>query len=217
FRFETPVPRERDLTMKLAITPSVSQLYSLREKVAVVTGAAGLLGHQHCHALAEAGAVVVAADLCEEPCRQMVRQLPGPAERKGFSQKLDVTSPKSIRTLREAVLRRYGRIDVLVNNAGINEMVEKKAKSPKNMRFERYSLSRWRAAFDVNVTGVFLCSQILGSVMVAQKSGSIINIASTYGMVAPDQTLYRLADGSQLFYKSPAYPATKGAVLAFTR
>src|SRR5262249_56071787 len=103
FRFETPAPRERDLTMKLATTPSVSQLYSLREKVAVVTGAAGLLGHQHCHALAEAGAVVVAAALCEEPCRQMVRHFPGPQERKGFSQKRDVTSPKSIGTLREAV------------------------------------------------------------------------------------------------------------------
>jgi NAD(P)-dependent dehydrogenase (short-subunit alcohol dehydrogenase family) len=69
----------------------------------------------------------------------------------------------------------------------------------------------------VNITGVFLCSQILGSEMAKRKSGSIINIASTYGVVAPDQSLYRGPDGEQRFYKSPVYSASKGAVISFTR
>ncbi|MFN8886223.1 MAG: SDR family oxidoreductase, partial [Cyclobacteriaceae bacterium] len=68
-----------------------------------------------------------------------------------------------------------------------------------------------------NVTGVFLCSQVFGTVMAEAGSGSIINIASTYAITAPDQKLYLNEAGEQTFYKSAAYPSTKGAVLGFTK
>ena len=83
--------------------------------------------------------------------------------------------------------------------------------------FENYPLDAFKKSLDVNVTGVFLASQVFGSVMAQQGSGSVINIASTYGVVGPDQTIYRDENGDQTFYKSPVYPVTKGAVVNFTR
>ena len=84
-------------------------------------------------------------------------------------------------------------------------------------KFENYSLDFFRRIVDVNVTGMFLTSQVIGSEMAENKSGSIINIASTYGIVAPDQSLYLDKEGNRKMYKSPAYPTTKGAVISFTK
>jgi len=83
--------------------------------------------------------------------------------------------------------------------------------------FENYPLELFEKSLQVNVTGVFLCSQIFGSAMALRGSGSIINIASTYGVVGPDQNIYKDKNGNQTFYKSPSYPTTKGAVINFTR
>ena len=192
-------------------------VFSLDGKVAVVTGAAGLLGVCHCHALAAAGATVVATDLRDEPCQLLARQLGEAHGSRALGLAADVADPASVRALRDQVLDLCGRIDVLVNNAALNEKVEDPLLSGDILRFENFPLELWEDAFRVNVTGTFLTCQILGSEMARKGSGSIVNIASTYATVAPDQSLYRREDGTQTFWKSAAYPATKGAVLALTR
>lgn len=192
-------------------------LFSLRGKTAIVTGALGLLGREHCCALAEAGARIVAADLDAGACEKFAADTGTKHGGEAMGLALDVTSEDSLRDARDAVLRKFGSIDVLVNNAAINDMFENPAAPLEESRFESYPLSLWKKSFEVNVTGMFLCSQIFGTVMASRGHGSIINIASTYAMVAPDQSLYRRPDGTQSFYKTAAYPATKGAVLAFTR
>jgi NAD(P)-dependent dehydrogenase (short-subunit alcohol dehydrogenase family) len=115
------------------------------------------------------------------------------------------------------ILDKYGKIDILVNNASWNDTVENRADSLKSMQFEYYPLELWNRSLAVNLTGTFLTSQIIGGAMVDRRSGSIINIASTYGMVAPDQKIYISPEGKRLIYKSPSYSATKGAVLSLTR
>ena len=201
-------------------TGRAAPTFSLEGRVAIVTGAAGLLGRQHCRALARAGAAVVATDLDIAACQAVVREL---AETNGIAQlnahaiAADITVPESLARLRDLTLERCGRIDVLVNNAAVNDRFDDDAAAAELSRFERYPLDRWRRALDVNVTGTFLCCQVLGSEMARRRAGSIINIASTYGMVGPDQRIYRRTDGSQSFWKSGVYPASKGAVLAFTR
>ncbi|MCA9978142.1 MAG: SDR family oxidoreductase [Anaerolineales bacterium] len=191
----------------------MNNLFTLTDKVAIVTGALGLLGKQHCVALAEAGAHVVVADLAETAVNTFAATLPTPS----LGVTLDVTCPQSVQAMQQTVLDTFGHVDVLVNNAAINDMFESPAMAAAQSRFEQYPLTMWQRSLDVNVTGVFLCAQIVGTAMAAQGHGSIINIASTYGLVAPDQSLYRRPDGSQPFYKSPAYPTTKGAVIAFTK
>jgi NAD(P)-dependent dehydrogenase (short-subunit alcohol dehydrogenase family) len=188
-------------------------LFSLKNKTALVTGACGLLGREHCGALAEAGASVVAIDVDEAACQALAAEL-GP-QHLGLG--ADVTDRTSLERVRDAVLARYGSIEVLVNNAAINDMFENPALAARQSMFEHYPLDMWRKSLEVNVTGVFLCSQVFGSVMAEQGRGSIINIASTYGMVGPDQSIYQNERGEQTFYKSPAYPTTKGAIINFTR
>ncbi len=188
-------------------------LFSLNNKVAVVTGAVGLLGKQHCLALSEAGASVVVCDLDENACNEFAFSLEGDCMGAGT----DITSPSSVKELKERILNKYKQIDILVNNAAINDMFENPSAAAELSKFENYPLELWQKSLNVNITGTFLCSQVIGSNMAEQGSGSIINIASTYGITAPDQSLYKKDDGSQDFYKSPAYPATKGAVISFTR
>jgi NAD(P)-dependent dehydrogenase (short-subunit alcohol dehydrogenase family) len=190
--------------------------FSLEGRVAVVTGALGLLGRRHCEALSAAGATVVATDLDGDGCHQLADLLTNTHGRDARGHPADITDDASVRALRETTLDRLGRVDVLVNNAAVNEKVEDPGTGAP-LRFENYPLEVWERALRVNVTGTFLCCRAFGEVMAREGAGSIINIASTYGVVAPDQSLYRREDGTQAFFKSAAYPTTKGAVLALTR
>jgi len=189
------------------------EIFSLAGRTAIVTGACGLLGTQHCEALADAGAHVIVADLDENASVALARRLGDGHLGLG----MDVTDPGSLQEARQRILQRYGRIDVLVNNAAINDMFENPLLAGQQSMFENYPLEMWDRSYKVNVSGVFLCSQILGGVMAEKGTGSIINIASTYGIVAPDQGIYKNEAGQQTFYKSPSYPVTKSAVIGFTK
>jgi len=181
-----------------------------------VTGALGLIGREHCRALAEAGANVVAVDLDEDAgFIEELQDISYGSLVKAAS--IDITDRNALESLRDTVSTHFGSVDILVNNAAVNDMFENPAAAAEESRFEHYPLAMWQRAIDVNITGSFLCAQVFGAVMERQSNGSIINVASTYGMVAPDQSLYRKPDGSQDFYKSPVYPVTKGAIISFTK
>lgn len=197
------------------------RLFDLEGRVAIVTGATGLIGTNHCRALAGAGATVIAIDLEQRVCDALAEavriEVPDDSNAavRGFA--ADVTDPESLRAVCRAVLSTFGRIDVLVNNAAINDMFENPAVAGEQSKFENYPLELLQRSLDVNLTGTFLCAQIFGSEMARAGGGSIVNVASTYGIVGPNQSIYRGQDGTQTFYKSAAYPITKGGVIAFTR
>jgi len=191
----------------------MNKLFNLEGKTAIVTGATGLLGRQHCIALSEAGANIIVCDLNLELCEEVAESL----LTKSIAVKIDITNYESILRLKELVLINFNKIDILVNNAAINDMVENPVSALESSKFENYPLDLFRKVIDVNVTGMFITSQILGSEMAENGGGSIINIASTYGIVAPDQSLYKDKEGNQNFFKSAAYPTAKGAVISFTK
>src|SRR5580693_2965711 len=128
-------------------------IFSLKDRVAIVTGACGLLGRQHCDALAGAGAKVVVADLDESAVSLVAAEI-GEGH---LPRWLDVTNRVSLEVARRRILEKYGRIDVLVNNAAINDMFENPLLAAEQSMFEHYPLEMWDRSWKVNVTGVFLC------------------------------------------------------------
>jgi NAD(P)-dependent dehydrogenase (short-subunit alcohol dehydrogenase family) len=191
--------------------------FSLAGKVGVVTGALGLLGTHHTRALAAAGAHVVVADLDGATCASRAIGLTRDFGIDALGYALDVTSRESVQGMLDVIREQWGRVEILVNNAAVNEKVEDPGPNGDALRFENYPLELWEKSLAVNVTGTFLCCQVLGAEMARAGRGAIVNVASTYALVAPDQRLYRRADGTQDFWKSAAYPTTKGAVVSLTR
>lgn len=187
--------------------------FDLENKTAVVTGALGLIGKWHCNALAEAGANVVVVDLDENKCSEFAENLSG----KSIGMCMDITDKTSVQQAFEKTVEKFGKVDILVNNAAINDMVEDPKAQLELSKFENYPLHLWEKSIEVNLTGAFLCSQVFGAQMAENKKGSIINIASTYGIVAPDQSLYQDKNGEQFYYKPPAYSVTKGAIISLTK
>lgn len=190
-------------------------LFDLTNKVAIVTGATGLIGRNHCKALEESGASLVIADLNIDKCNEVISTLLHPEKHLAIS--FDITNEDDVKKAKDSIITRFGKIDILVNNAAINDMFENPALAGEQSMFENYPVKMFRQSLEANITGTFLCCQVFGAEMAKAGSGSIINIASTYGMVGPDQSIYKDKDGKQMFYKSAAYPATKGAVINFTR
>ncbi|MEP6495367.1 MAG: SDR family oxidoreductase, partial [bacterium] len=191
--------------------------FSLANAVVVVTGAGGLLGNEHAVAAAEAGGSVVLMDLDDAPLEALADRCRIAGASGVLRVTADVTNAEDLHRALRTILQRFGRVDVLVNNAALNDKVESPTLGANEARIENYPLDAWRRMLDVNVTGVFLPCQIFGEEMVRNGSGSIINIASTYALVGPDPALYAQPDGTPGHSKAPSYSASKGAVLALTR
>jgi NAD(P)-dependent dehydrogenase (short-subunit alcohol dehydrogenase family) len=193
--------------------------FSLKDRVAIVTGGAGLLGAEFCRTLAEAGAIVAVADLnAEAACR--VEQSLSADGYKALAAPTDIVRPDSVNALVEKVLAAFGRVDVLVNSAALDPKFdpESAARGIPLGSFEDYPLDQWNAALGANLTGMFLVTQACVKPMLARsKKGSIINICSTYGLNGPDQRIYRRKDGSQPAFKPVYYTVTKAGVLGFTK
>jgi len=192
--------------------------FSLKGQVAIVTGGGGQLGTEFCRTLAEAGASVVVADLLIEHANRTSKLL-SDSGYANFPFELDVTRVESTRELVAETVKRFGRLDILVNCAALDPKFDPDAAS-KGIApgaFEDYPLEQWNAALNVNLTGIFLVTQACVKQMIAQgKKGSIINICSTYGLNGPDQRIY-IKDGKRVAFKPVYYTTTKAGVMGFTK
>ncbi len=200
-----------------ARTNRAATLFDLSGRVAIVTGGAGLLGYHHGAILASAGAKVVLLDLAAANPHARAEQLTAEFGSECLGIACDITRESSLEETKTQILERFGRIDILINNAANNPKVEDGNSAWS--RLENFPLEVWDADIRVGLTGAFLCSRVFGAEMAKRKSGVIVNVASDLAVIAPDQRLYRVEGlpEEQQPVKPVTYSVVKTALLGLTR
>jgi len=174
---------------------NTKQLFDLNGRVAVVTGGSVGLGRQMAQGLAEMGANVVLCARKKERCEECAKELQQLGVQT-LALGCDVRSPDQIQAVVDTTIARFQRIDILINNAGASW----------GAPIEEMKLEHWNKVIETNLTGTFLFSQAVGKVMVPQRRGKIINIASVAGLHGGSPELQAIG-----------YHASKGGVIAFTK
>lgn len=192
----------------------MSDPFDLTGRVAVITGGAGFLGRRHAEALTGAGATCVLADLHARPAERAAADLGGDAV--GLA--ADITREEEVESLLAAVLDRYGRVDILVNNAANDPKVGGTGETEWS-RLEHFPVETWEADLAVGLTGAFLCSRVIGAELARRGSGTILNIASDLGIISPDQRLYARPGlpPEQQPVKPVSYSVVKTGLIGLTR
>ena len=197
---------------------SLQTRFDLSGRVAIITGGLGLLGQQHAEAIASAGGIPVLVDMrpaTPETETADWRNRFGP---QACVLQADITRREGVEAVRAAVLARFDRLDILINNAANNPKMETPADLAKS-RFENLPLEQWADDLAVGLTGAFLCSQVLGAEMARRRRGVILNVASDLAVIAPDQRLYRregLPEDQQPV-KPVTYSVVKTGLIGLTR
>jgi len=197
---------------------SVKQSFDLTDKVAVITGGAGLLGEKHAEAIAEFGGIPILLDVDEKAGTEKAQRISDEYQVNCEFQFCDITDESQISDIRDALLGKFGRIDILINNAAIDPKV--KEKSGKNLsRLENFPIDQWNLELSVGLTGAMLCSKVFGMEMSKNGKGVILNISSDLGVIAPYQRLYKkngLPDDKQPV-KPVTYSVIKHGLIGLTK
>ena len=195
--------------------------FDLSDKIALITGAAGLLGVEHAAALLECDATVVLTDISERQLEEArIKLMDEFPAAKVLAHVMDVSSLASIHSVQRNLLKENIGLDILVNNAAIDPKVKGNAGVVETSRLEHFPREQWDLQIAVGLTGAFQCSQVFGSLMAQSgKGGVILNIASDLSVFAPDQRLYRrdgLPDHMQPV-KPVTYSVIKAGLIGLTR
>jgi NAD(P)-dependent dehydrogenase (short-subunit alcohol dehydrogenase family) len=191
--------------------------FDLKDRVIVVTGGLGQLGHTFAIGLADEGAKVAVFDLTDDRARIHARYGDRLDDSNLLFVKADVTSRASLQDGLEKVIDHYGATPYgLVNNAGIDTTPD--APPEVTGPFEDFPEEIFDKVMNVNTKGVMQCCQVIGGAMAKEGRGSIVNVGSIYGVVSPDQSLYedRRKNG-EVFFKPAAYSVSKSALYNLTR
>ena len=188
---------------------NVMRLFRLDGQTAFVTGGARGLGYDMALALAEAGADVVLTSRTLKNAQEAASEIAAHTGQKAIGVQLDVTREDAVKACIEAVLRQVGKIDILINNAG------NVTSTPETAPFHKRPTALWNEVLDTNLNGTYYCTKYVADLcMMQRKSGKIINIGSTTGIVGKDRRVY---EGTQMGGATLDYHAAKGAVISMTR
>ena len=196
----------------------LSDKYSLAGKVAIITGAAGLLGVQHAYAVAEQGGTPLLWDINLAKSQSIALQISEKYACKCDAFHVDITDSLMVDECLALVLGRFSQVDILINNAA-NDPKPSKESSLAWARLENFTTAMWEKDIQVGVLGAFNCSKTIGVHMAKSGGGVILNIASDLGIIAPDQRIYRsegLPDDEQPV-KPVTYSVVKHAIIGLTK
>lgn len=194
--------------------------FKISGKTCIITGGAGLLGQKHAEAVIEGEGIPILLDISQEALDNAMKNL-----KKKFPDaeigiyKTDITSHEALVESRDNILKNYGHIDILINNAANNPKVEDKGDNFGNIRFDNFPIEIWNADILVGLTGAFLCAQVFGTAMEDAHEGVILNISSDLGIIGPDQRIYRkdgLEEKDQTI-KPVTYSVIKHGLLGLTK
>lgn len=194
-------------------------LFELKGRVAIVTGAAGMLGQKHLEILAEAGASVVVADISEK-VTEVAQRIAKEYGVKTLPVVIDIAEPRQVKAMVAKTVKKFGRVDILINNAGFTVKGAGAKHADYFAKFEEYPLDLWEQALRTNITGTMLCCQAVAPVMLKAKRGVILTIASVAASSAPDQRIYEGITppyGLASFNNPPSYMTSKAAVVGLTK
>ena len=189
---------------------SLGALMRLNGRVALITGGAGHLGQAMGQALAELGAAIAVLDVNGDEANATAERLRLEYGVRALAVAVDLADEEQVRAVPRAVVDGLGALDILINNAAL---VGTSALEGWAVPFDRQSADTWRRAMEVNLTAPFVLTQACRAALTASGHGSVINIGSIYGMVAPDMSLYAGTD----LGNPAAYAASKGGLLQLTR
>jgi NAD(P)-dependent dehydrogenase (short-subunit alcohol dehydrogenase family) len=201
------------------MSQEIPSLFDLSGKVAVITGGAGMLGQMHAEIIAEAGGIPVLADLRGTDAKVVADVITKKYGIAALGVETNITSKKEVENLRDVVLSKLGRIDILINNAANDPKVKEEGNGAAWTRFENFPQVVWDKDIAVGLTGAFLCAQVLGTEMAQKGSGVIVNISSDLGVVGPDQRLYEQKGlpADEQPAKPVTYSVIKTALIGLTR
>lgn len=197
----------------------LNNIFSLKDKVIVVTGASGLLGKMHVEAIASQGGIPVIVDINGDGLNEVYSHILSEYSIECFTEIVDITNEGELLSSSLRIIEKYGKIDGLVNNAARNPSISKDQKINFN-RLESFDRKIWDLDLSVGVTGSFLCIKYYGhQISLNANGGSIVNISSDLGVIAPDQRIYQKEglDKEKQPVKPVSYSVVKSALLGLSR
>jgi len=203
----------------LALSKLDGTVFDLSGKVALVTGAAGLLGVEHSIALVQAGADVVMTDINLEELELSVQNVLKITGVSPDSMLLDVSDQDAVSSVRKELVHQGKIVDILINNAAIDPKVGSDVTVKESSRLENFDVDKWNIEVGVGLTGAILCASEFGPGMAAKGGGVILNIASDLAVISPDQRLYKKEGlpNSEQPVKPVSYSVIKAGIVGLTR
>jgi len=192
--------------------------FDLSGRVVLISGATGLLGTEFALAAASAGANLVLGDLDSDRLESLKSRIASAyPDTKTWIQVLDVARTDSCRSIAQSCETWFGRIDAVIHSAAIDPKFEQDSDTSRFSKFTEFPGELWQSSLDVNLTGAFFLAQATCKLMEKTGKGSVVFLGSNYGLVGPDQRIYKKRGQEHQTYKPAVYSVCKAGLLGLTK